>query len=196
MWNDHACEEMTFNGHLVKTSFCNMFLKLEQRTQTLLFNDVLLGLELPNLHKDHIHDELNNTNPGYSFISDTHNKFHHHKFFLSEAMMNEAKFGDRFFFAAHTSDVGGIAWNKPNVEAWLLPKQLFTCQIGLFPSKIYTELQPSQFTTWFLNKICSLSYFIHFNRAILLFMIYLYYYDPQFDILLDKKLKILFCRVV
>lgn len=144
MWNDHACEEMTFNGHLVKTSFCNMFLKLEQRTQTLLFNDVLLGLELPNLHEDHIHDELNNTNPGYSFISDTRNKFHHYKFFLSEAMMNEAKFGDRFFFAAHTSDVGGIAWNKPNVEAWL--RTCEECIGNIFALAHYGGTQPARGT--------------------------------------------------
>ena len=65
MWNNDADEVMAFNGHLITMlSFCRLYL------QEMLFNQVLLGLALPDIHQDHLYNKLNNTKPGYSFITD------------------------------------------------------------------------------------------------------------------------------
>jgi superfamily II DNA helicase RecQ len=145
MWNDSVGEAMSFDGHPIRTSaFRNMYQKLEKNTRALLFNDVLFGLELPDLHHGHVHDELNNKDLGYSFISDTRNTYHHHGHFLGHAMMDADKFGDRFFFTDHTNDVGGIAWNKPNVEAWLRTCEL--CIGNLFALIHYGGGQPARGT--------------------------------------------------
>jgi hypothetical protein len=53
-----------------------MYEKLEKETKDALFNDVLLGMKIPDLHHDHIYDDLSNTDVGYSFITNRRNKFH------------------------------------------------------------------------------------------------------------------------
>ena len=145
LWKDDAGEEMVFDGRLITTtSFCRMFQNLAQETEKMLIQEVLLSLELPDLQHNHIHDELNNTEPGYSFISDIQNHFHQHKHYLITAMLSSEKFGDRFFYLKHTTQVGGIAWNTAGLKSWL---QLCEKWIGnLFALIHYGSGQPARGT--------------------------------------------------
>jgi superfamily II DNA helicase RecQ len=119
-WNDDAGEEMVFDGYLITTtSFRVMYHKLLSDTKKMLLDDVLLGLELPDLHHDHIHDELNNSEPHYSFISDKRNTFHNHANFLLSAMLEDNRHKDRFHDCEHTNETSGIAWKTAAVMKWM-----------------------------------------------------------------------------
>ena len=86
---------MVFDGHCITTtSFRLLYQKLLIDTKRMLFSNVLLNLELPDMHHDHVHNELNNTEPGYSFISDKQNTFHSHSLFLLSTMLDPKQFGD------------------------------------------------------------------------------------------------------
>ena len=145
MWRDAAGEEMIFDGRPLSTSsFRNMYQNLANDTVQMMRQQVLLGLELPDLHHDVIHDELNNTEPGYSSISDTRNKFHHHRLFLISAMLDSEKFGNRFFYREHSNSVGGIAWNMAGITEWCHHCEI--CIGNLFALAHYGAGQPARGT--------------------------------------------------
>ena len=53
MWQDNAGEEMVFDSHhITMTSFKLLYQKLLIDTKRMLFSDVLLNLELPDMHHD------------------------------------------------------------------------------------------------------------------------------------------------
>jgi len=66
-----------------------------------------------------------------------------------------------------------IKFSLPNRFSFFQNNSL-SAKLGYFHP--YTELQPSHFATWFLNKMCFLSHFRHSNRALFLFMTHLYQY--------------------
>jgi superfamily II DNA helicase RecQ len=145
MWRDAAGEEMIFDGRPLSTSsFRSMYQQLANDTEKMMRQQVLLGLELPNLHHDVVHDELNNTEPGYSFISDTRNKFHHHRLFLISAILDDEKFGNRFFYREHSNPLGGIAWNMAGITEWC--HHCETCIGNLFALAHYGAGQPARGT--------------------------------------------------
>ncbi|KAF8155456.1 hypothetical protein B0H34DRAFT_675654 [Crassisporium funariophilum] len=142
MWRDAAGKEMIFDGCPLSTSsFRNMYQKLAHETEQMMRQQVLLGLELPDLHHNVIYDELNNTEPGYSFISDTQNRFHHHHLFLISAMLDDEKFGNCFFYREHSNSVGGIAWNMAGITEWC--HYCETCIGNLFALAHYGAGQPA-----------------------------------------------------
>lgn len=145
MWRDTAGEEMIFDGRPISTSsFRNMYQKLANETEQMMRQQILLGLELPDLHHDVIHDELNNTEPGYSFITDTQNNFHRHHLFLISAMLDDEKFGNRFFYREHSNSVGGIAWNMAGIAEWC--RHCKICIGNLFALAHYGAGQPARGT--------------------------------------------------
>ena len=138
IWNDDVGETMIFDGHpITTTSFWIMYQKLLQDTRELLLNKVLLNLELPNLWYEHIYDELNNRQAGYSFINDTCNKYHNYHTFLISSMLDARKHGDHFYYHKHTNDRSGIAWNNASVIEWL--KICETCISNLFALIHYSD---------------------------------------------------------
>ena len=142
MWRDGVEEEMIFDGCPISTSsFRNMYQKLANDTEQMMHEQVLLGLEIPDLHHDFICDELNNTEPGYSFISDMRNRFHHHHHFLSSAMLDDKKFGNHFSYPEHSNSVGGIAWNVAGITKWFRYSE--TCIGNLFALAHYGTGQPA-----------------------------------------------------
>lgn len=144
-WNDDAGEEMVFDGYLMTTiSFRVMYQKLLSDTREILLNKVLLGLELPDLHHDHIHDELNNTEPGYSFISEKRNKFHNHRNFLITAMLEDSRHKDRFHNHLHTNELSGILWETAAIIEWM--KICENCIENLFALAHYGSGQPARGT--------------------------------------------------
>ena len=144
MWNDDAGEVMVFDGHLITTtSFRMMYQKLLRDTKEMLLDKVLLGLEFPDLHHDHIHDELNNSEPGYSFISDKRNKFHNNRDFLISSILNDSKHGDRFHYHKHTSG-STIAWNTEGILEWFRICEV--CIGNLFALTHYGSGQPARGT--------------------------------------------------
>ena len=145
IWRDAAGEEMIFDGRPISTSsFRNMYQKLANDTEKMMREQVLLDLELPDLHHDFIYDELNNTEPGYSFISDTRNRFCQHHLFLSSAMLDDKKFGNRFFYPEHSNTIGGIAWNMVGLTEWFHYSE--TCIGNLFALAHYSSGQPARGT--------------------------------------------------
>lgn len=145
VWNDDLGETMVFDGHLITTtSFRIMYQKLLKDTRELLLNKVLLNLELPDLKHNHIYDELNNGDPGYSFISDKRNRYHYYGTFLIASILDAGKHGERFYYAAHTNSISGIAWNNAGVIDWM--KTCETCISNLFALAHYGSGQPARGT--------------------------------------------------
>lgn len=145
VWNDDVGETMVFDGHLITTtSFRLMYHKLLNDTTELLLSKVLLNLELPDLQHDHVYDELNNSAPRYSFISDTRNQYHKHRTFLIASILDAGKHGERFFYPAHTNNISGVAWNNAGVIEWF--KSCEMCISNLFALAHYGSGQPARGT--------------------------------------------------
>jgi superfamily II DNA helicase RecQ len=144
-WNDNAGEEMVFDGYLITTtSFRVMYQKLLSDTREILLNKVLLGLELPDLHHEHIHDELNNSEPGYSFISDKRNKFHNHRNFLITAMLEDGRHTGRFHNPQLTNESSSVVWKMAAIREWM--KTCQNCIGNLFALAHYGSGQPARGT--------------------------------------------------
>ena len=144
-WNDVTGEEMVFDGYLITTtSFRTMYQKLLSDTREILLNKVLLGLDLPDLHHDHIHDELNNSEPGYSFISDRRNQFHNHRNFLITAILEDDRFSGRFHNPQLTQEISKVAWNTAAIKEWM--KTCQNCIGNLFALAHYGSGQPARGT--------------------------------------------------
>jgi superfamily II DNA helicase RecQ len=164
-WNDNVGEGMVFDGHLITTtSFRIMYQKLLSDTKKTLFDKVLLGLELPDLRHDHIHDELSNSEPGYSFISDTRNNFRDHRHFLIRSMLEDEKHRDHFYNYQHTNEGSGVAWKAAAIIEWM--KTCENCIGNLFALAHYGSGQPARGT--------ELSIFAPENTTIQLRSIYSY----------------------
>jgi hypothetical protein len=143
-WDDDSGEELMFDGRLITmTSFRQMFAKLVEDTKKMLLNDVLLGLELPDLQQERIWDTLACNEVGYSFIMDHRNNFKQHNKFLIQAMLSDKRFNSRFHYAGH-SNKDGIAWNKKGVLDWLSIAE--KCLGNLFACAHYGSGQPARGT--------------------------------------------------
>ena len=144
-WNDNMGEEMVFDGYLITTtSFRVMYQKILSDTRKMLLDKVLLRLELPDLHHDHIHDDLNNTEPGYSFISEKRNKFYNQRNFLITAMLEDGRHKDRFCNHQHTNEFSGVSWKIAAVIEWM--KICENCISNLFALAHYGSGQPARGT--------------------------------------------------
>jgi superfamily II DNA helicase RecQ len=144
MWEDDLGETMVFDGiAITMTAFRAMYGKLLQDTKDLLLNDVLMGLELPNLDHEHIYDDLSCVDIGYSFITDTRNKYRQHALFLISAMLSADKFGSKFIYAEHCNE-NGIVWNVRAVHIWF--KTCERCLGNLFLLLQYGAGQPARGT--------------------------------------------------
>lgn len=120
VWQDLAGETLSFDGHPVSVAaYRQMYQKLLQKTKNILFEEVLLGLEIPDMlpESGHIYDDLSNTEPGYSFITDTRNKFFQHQKFLLNAMIHPETSVNRFILQSH-SNSHGVMWNAGGVHRW------------------------------------------------------------------------------
>ena len=144
IWEDDIGEELVFDGRsITMTSFRVMYGKLLQDTEDLLRNDILLGLDLPDITHERIHDNLSCTDVGYSFITDKANKFYLHRLFLIEAMLLDERFQSKFVHAEHCND-HGIVWNTSGIHAWF--KSCERCLGNLFALLHYGAGQPARGT--------------------------------------------------
>ena len=151
MWQDDGDQELMFKGHLFSmAAFRSMFNTQVEITTSLLLNEVLLGLDLPDLFHDRIYDDLSNTVPGYSFLTDPKNNFHKHSQFLIQAMINSETSRNRFAYQAH-GNTSGVVWNIAGLRAWM--KIAEKCLTQLFPLCHYGAGQPARGT-----EICILSW--------------------------------------
>lgn len=132
-WNDDEGEELVMDGHsMTMAAYRIMYGGLLDRARNILDNDILLGLETPDISTAHIFDDLANTTPGYSFITDHRNPFHKHSRFLLDAMLDSDTYGTRFFYAEHTND-SGISWNIDGIMKLFDVAGIFSGEIfGLF----------------------------------------------------------------
>lgn len=120
MWQDVAGESLSFDGHpVIMEDFRNLYRRLLEETTTLLFDKILLGLDIPELFPKgaQIYDNLSDTTPGYSFINDPRNTFAQHRHFLLKAMVNFKVSGDRFVFPGHCNQDGPM-WNMSGLLSW------------------------------------------------------------------------------
>ena len=143
IWNDENCEELVIDGRRVTvTSFCALYHRLFEETETLL-HQVLLGCEVPNFDGLDVVDNLSNTNPGYSFISDSRNPFSKYRKNLLIQILNPAH-GDRFWFGELCGKQ--IVWNtgKDGITAWI--KNCERCLANMFALLHYGAGQPGRGT--------------------------------------------------
>lgn len=132
-WNDDVGEELIMDGYsMTMAAYRIMYGGLLDRARHILDNNILLGLETPDISTTHIFDDLAKTTPGYSFITDHRNPFHQHRRFLLDAMLDSDMFGTRFFYAEHSND-SGISWNINGLMALYEEAQIFSGELfGLF----------------------------------------------------------------
>lgn len=157
MWMDQVGEELMLDGRLLSMpAIRNMFERLLENTTTLLHQSVLLGLQLPILKHDVIHDVLSETSPGYSFLTDQRNSFSLHRRFLISAMLDASKTGTRFSYQNH-SNTSGIVWNASGVQEWF--KIVETCLGNLFALMHYGSGQPGRGTE--LSILCWVNTVLH-----------------------------------
>jgi superfamily II DNA helicase RecQ len=143
MWQDDMGTELNFDGRLISvSSFRTMYLKLFDDTKKMLYEDVLLGLPLPDITHKHIRDDLSNTTVGYSFITDTNNSFHLYIHTLVTAMLDQDTFGTRFAYGDH-SNKDGIVWNTDGIQRWFAAAE--KCLGNLFALQHYSS-QPARGT--------------------------------------------------
>jgi hypothetical protein len=161
MWMDDIGEELMLDGWVLSLdpAFRAMFDKLLANTTRLLDKEILLGLELPDLHHDIIHNVLSNTTPGYWFLMDQRNKFHHHFDFLIRAMLDLSRTGRKFCYLEH-SNASGVVWNMSGVRAWL--KIVDTCLGNLFALLHYGSGQPGRGSK--LSILCWLNTHLHLRN--------------------------------
>jgi hypothetical protein len=115
MWADLEGSALSFDGRLVPiANVVNLYRILMEETKVQLYEVVLLGASLPNIDHEHIHDDLSNLEPGYSFLSDRRNRFREH----GSALMREMTltFSGRFIVSRNSS---GVVWNQGQVRRWM-----------------------------------------------------------------------------
>lgn len=143
-WEGHRGEDIVIDGRLITmTALSSMYQELLKDTTAMLMEEVLLGLKLPDLTHDRIVDNLADTTIGYSFITDKRNRFHNHAQFLTEAMLDEDKFGTRFAYSQFSNE-DGIMWNIKGIQDWY--KTCEKCLGGLFGLYHYGSGQPARGT--------------------------------------------------
>ena len=116
--NLDLCTSMIFEGcHLTIAGLQKFYLNLIEETKELLYNDILHGAPLPDVHQQEIFDNIICTTPGYSMFTNPWNPFHHHTKFLLELLM---QLSDEFCYHSKTNQ-DSVIWNVPNVQklhAW------------------------------------------------------------------------------
>ncbi|KAG1850434.1 hypothetical protein F4604DRAFT_1515905, partial [Suillus subluteus] len=115
MWADLEGSALSFDGRLIPiANVVNLYRILMEETKVQLYEVVLLGASLPNIDHEHIHDDLSNLEPGYSFLSDRRNRFWEH----GSALMREmtSTFSGRFIVSRNSS---GVVWNQGQVRRWM-----------------------------------------------------------------------------
>ena len=156
MWQDDSDQELMFDGRLLTMpDFRSMFNNLVSSTTSLLLNEVLMGLPLPDLHQERIYDELSNTAAGYSFLTDRRNSFYKHSQFLIRAMISTGTSRNRFVYQAH-SNASGLVWNMRGLALWL--KLVERCLGQMFACCHYGAGQPGRGTemsilTWVNSQL-------------------------------------------
>jgi superfamily II DNA/RNA helicase len=151
MWQDDGDQEVMFKGHSFSmAAFRSMFNAQLANATSLLFDEVLLGLDLPDIFPDRIHDDLSDTTPGYSFLNDSRNTFFKQQQFLIHAMTDYAISGNQFAYQAHANP-SGILWNVAGLRTWM--KIAERCLTQLFPLCHYGAGQPARGT-----ELCILSW--------------------------------------
>jgi hypothetical protein len=119
MWYDNTVSELHFDRvPLSIPAFWAMYVKVLRETTSLLHENVLLNLQLPDLHYANIIDNLSNIKPGYLFIWDPRNDFTRHNQFLLWSMLDHDLFKDRFGYQMATN-AHGIVWNMAEVQKWI-----------------------------------------------------------------------------
>jgi hypothetical protein len=157
MWKDQVGEELMLDSHQLSIpAFCNMFQCLLEHTTTSLHQVVLLGLQLPDLEHDIIHDILSETSPGYCFLTNHRNTFFLHCHFLISAMLDPSKTGMRFSYLNH-SNASSVVWNMSGVHGWLESVQ--SCLHNLFALMHYGSGQPGRGTE--LTILCWINTVLH-----------------------------------
>jgi superfamily II DNA helicase RecQ len=151
MWQGEGGQELMFKGRLFSMpAFRSMFNTQLADATSFLFNEVLLGLDLPDVLSHRIHDDLSNTTPGYTFLTDPRNNFQKHNQFLIRAMTDPATSRNRFAHQAH-SNPSGVVWNAAGLRTWM--KAAEKCLMLLFPLCHYGAGQPARGT-----ELCILSW--------------------------------------
>jgi hypothetical protein len=117
VWLDRVTYLMLlFKGDRVDfTRFPAMLDAQEQEMMRIWEEDILLGLKL-SVKYTLIHDDLSETKPGYSFLSDTRNKVFQSKTMMLEAIMSDPVLRKRF--VAFESG-NHIRFNALALRAWL-----------------------------------------------------------------------------
>jgi hypothetical protein len=125
MWADLEGSALSFNRQLVPiANIVNLYHILMEEMKVQLYEVVLLGVSLLNINHEHIHNDLSNLEPGYSFLSDRRNWFHEHESALMREMTST--FSEHLIMSRNSS---GMVWNKrglPSEDFSSLPFGLWT----------------------------------------------------------------------
>ena len=151
MWLDGGDQELMFKGQLLSmAAFHFMFNTQMAATASLLLDEVLFRLDLPDLFQERIYNNLSNTAPGYSFLTDPRNGFLKYSQLLISFMTSYEKSKNCFAYQEHTNP-SSILWNRGGLWAWM--KVAERCQTQLFPLCHYRAGQPARGT-----ELCILSW--------------------------------------
>ncbi|KAF9474387.1 hypothetical protein BDN70DRAFT_898983, partial [Pholiota conissans] len=112
---DHH-QSLLYKGYPIHFSaFPSMFTIIEDRMAKIWQDDILCGLSL-KVEYDRLYDDIGNTDPGYSFLSDTRNLCFKDRMQLLRAFLDTPALRKRFVLHDHG---GVLRWNIFELRKWL-----------------------------------------------------------------------------
>ncbi|KAG6915808.1 hypothetical protein DXG01_009772 [Tephrocybe rancida] len=123
-WKDRTLfNTLLYEGQPIEFGLlCRMFVAMERALINLWENIILCNTKL-RISYGQLHDDLTNTEVGYSFMSDSRNPFAENRELLLEAMLQTPNLRKQFITGFNNK--GEPMWNKVELRKWLVQYAAF-----------------------------------------------------------------------